>query len=163
VDDLGIAALRHRLELLPRLAIGAVECDHRLGDTRCRRRELAQILLAEVSSAEQRICQYLAEAAHETRLVIGREALEVDAEILRELQQQAHRHRSLIVLDEVEIARGDRELLRHLRLRQARVPSQAPHLVPEHQFRWHFRRPRIGSRICEIMSSLPFFHKTSIY
>ncbi len=80
--------VRDRLQLLACLAIGAIERGHGFRDPGRHRRELTQILLAEIGVAKQRVRQHLAEPAHEARLVVLGEALQVDAEILPELQQQ---------------------------------------------------------------------------
>ena len=61
------------------------------------------------------------------------EIMEVDLEGLSQLQQELDRHRALVVLDQVEVAGRDAELLRHLRLGQVMVAPQPADLVAQHR------------------------------
>ena len=71
----------------------------------------------------------LAQAHGEAPLVLLGQVLEVDLEGLAKLEQKRDRHRPLVVLDQVEVARTDAKLLRHLLLSQAPILPQPANLV----------------------------------
>src|SRR6185437_17183738 len=122
-----------RLDFVARLAKSAVELDDRLRQRRRQRRQLAQILrLDALAGRQRRIGENLAQAGDDAALVILGEGLQVEIETARQLQQQHRRDRALIVLDEVEIARADLELLGELYLAQPMLAPEAPDPVAEH-------------------------------
>ena len=119
------------LRVLARRAPGAIEIDDgaaglgRVGD------EPANLVGIDLGGAETGIGEDLAQRGGEAPLGIVGQFLQIDAEGLAELQQQRHRHRPLVMLDEVEIAGADAEALGHLLLRQPALLPQAADLGPE--------------------------------
>ena len=139
--------LRQRLQVVARAAEATVERHHRLPQSRGHRRQFAEILVLDVGAVEQRIGEHLAQPRHQPAFLVLGEGLQVDAELVTQLQQQRHRDRALVVLDQVQIAGGDAQLLRHLGLGQAVVAAQAADLRTQHRLLFHGRhdRPSDGS------------------
>ena len=80
---------------------------------------------------EDRIGKCLHEIVREPCVFIGRKRPNVDIEGLRELDQKLRGHGPAVVLDQVEVARGDVELGRHLALAEpvtsAKRAQPSPH------------------------------------
>src|SRR6266403_4871471 len=90
--------------------------------------EIAQFLLRQVDLPEQRIGKDLVQFGEETVLVGGGEIAQIEVIGLRQAEQQLRRHRALVSLYQVDIARGNLKALGHLGLRQAELladPAEA--------------------------------------
>ena len=83
--------------------------------------EIAQFLLRQVDLPEQRIGEYLVQFGEEAVFVGGREIAQIEVIGLRQPEQQLRRHRALVALYQVDIARGNLQALGHLGLRQAEL------------------------------------------
>src|SRR5229473_6124193 len=88
--------------------------------------EVAQFLLRQVDLPEQRIGKNLVQFGEETVLVSGGEIAQIEVIGLRQPQQDLRRHRALVALDQVDIARGNAEPLGDLGLRQAQLLADPP-------------------------------------
>lgn len=112
-----------RLRILARHAPGAIKIDH--GPCRIGRRGHQPLHLVgiDLGGVQRAVSEDLAQRRRQASLRIIRQLLQVDVENLAQPQEQRHRNRPLVMLDEVEIARADAETLGHLLLSQ---PSLAP-------------------------------------
>ena len=97
-----------------------------MSDARAQFGEIAQFLLRQVDLAEQRIGEDLVELGEEPVLVGGGEIAQIEVIGLREPQQDLRRHRALVALDQVDVARGNPEALGDLGLRQPQLLADAP-------------------------------------
>ncbi len=84
-----------------------------------------QLLQARRGVGEQRIGRGLAQIGDEAVDVVGGEGGEIHPEGLAERDEDAGRHRTLVVLDLVEIGDGEAEALGEGRLGQPRLLAQA--------------------------------------
>ena len=109
-------AVRQRLGILPEPAIGLVQAQHALGGGRRGRNELPDLAVRYPLLGEQRVPEHLAEPGGKPLVVILGELLEVDLEGLAQFEQQWHGDRPLVVFDQIQVARRDPDLSRHLRL-----------------------------------------------
>src|SRR5438876_3128664 len=89
-------------------------------------RQIAQFLFWEVDLPEQRIGKNLVELGEKTVLVGGRKIAQIEVIGFRQPQQDLRRHRALVALDQVDIARRNAEPLGDLGLRQAQLLADAP-------------------------------------
>src|SRR5258705_2319903 len=87
--------------------------------------EIAQFLLRQVDRLEQRIGKDLVQSGEETVLVGGGEIAQIEVIGLRQAEQYLRRHRALVPLYQVDIARGNPEPLGDLGLRQAELLADA--------------------------------------
>ena len=108
------------------LGIGGVEPLQRMGDAGAELGEVAQFLLRQVDLPEQRIGEDLVQFGEEAVLVGGGEIAQIEVIGLRQPQQDLRRHRALVALDQVDIARGNPEPLGDLGLRQAELLPDPP-------------------------------------
>ena len=103
------------------LGIGGVEPLQRMRHPGAQFGEVAQLLLGNVDLAEQRIGEDLVQLGEEAVLVGGGEIAQIEVVGFREAEQDLRRHRALVALYQVDIARRNPEAFRDLGLRQARV------------------------------------------
>ena len=103
------------------LGIGGIEPLQRMRHAGAQFGEVAQFLLRHVDLAEQRIGEDLVQLGEEAVLVGGGEIAQIEVVGFRQPQQDLRRHRALVALDQVDVARRDAEPLGDLGLRQARV------------------------------------------
>src|SRR6185436_15698177 len=96
--------------------------------------EIAQFLLRQVDLPEQRIGEYLVQFGEEAVFVGGREIAQIEVIGLRQPEQQLRRHRPLVALYQVDIARRNLEALGHLGLRQAELLADPAESGPDKQF-----------------------------
>src|SRR6202158_5743024 len=97
-------------------------------DARAQFGQIAQFLLREVDLPEQRIEENLVQLGEETVLVGGGEIAQIEVIGLRQPQQDLRRHRALVALYQVDIARRNTEALGDLGLRQSQLlpdPAEA--------------------------------------
>src|ERR1700712_4387132 len=87
--------------------------------------EIAQFLLRQVDLPEQRVGEYLVQFGEKTVLVGGREIAQIEVIGLRQPEQNLRRHRALVSLYQVDIARRNLQTLGHLGLRQAELLPDA--------------------------------------
>ena len=143
VDAGRLFAVEARRELLARLALRLV----RRGRARAPRGRSAGWLTAssrrsrrrELVARRKRVGEGLEQVVDEPRVVVAAERVQVDAEELRELDEQRRRERPPVRLDEVQVARRDAEPLGELDLAQALAPAQGPDLgsEPRSSRIWH--------------------------
>ena len=103
------------------LGIGGVQPLQGMSHTGAQFGEIAQFLLRQVDLPEQRIGEYLVQFGEEAVLVGGGEIAQIEVIGLRQPQQQLRRHRALVALYQVDIARRNLQALGHLGLRQAEL------------------------------------------
>src|SRR5437660_10224374 len=89
-------------------------------------REVAQFLLRQVDLPEQRIGKNLVQLGEESVLVGGGEVAQIEVIGLRQPEQDLRRHRALIALYQVDIARRNAQALGDLGLRQAKLLADPP-------------------------------------
>ena len=112
---------RHQRLAAAGLGIGGVEPLQRMRHAGAEFGEVAQFLLRQVDLAEQRIGEDLVQLGEEAVLVGGGEIAQIEVIGLRQPEQDLRRHRALVALYQVDIARRNAQPLGHLGLRQARA------------------------------------------
>ena len=139
---------RHHGLAAPRLGIGGVEPLQRMGDAGAELGEVAQLLLRQIDLAEQRIGEDLVQLGEEAVLVCGGEVAQIEVVGLGQPQQDLRRHRALVALDQVDIARRNAEPLGDLGLRQPQLLADPPEAGPYEQlfsgFAGHGRVPNVS-------------------
>jgi len=95
--------------------------------------EVAQLLLRQVDLAEQRIGEDLVQLGKEPVLVGGGEIAQIEVIGLGQPQQYLRRHRPLVPLYQVDIARRNPQALGYLGLRQAELLADPPEAGPDKQ------------------------------
>ena len=99
---------------------------------------MANFVGFDAGGVEAGIGEYLVQGGGQAPLGIVRQLLQIDAEDLAQLQQQRHRHRPFVVLDQIEIARADAEPAGHeLLVEAALLPQPADFLAEKRLFRCH--------------------------
>src|SRR5712692_5977598 len=88
--------------------------------------EIAQFLFWQVDLPEQRIGKNLVQLGEEPVLVGGGKIPQIEVIGFRQPQQDLRRHRTLIALDQVDIARRNAETLGDLGLRQPQLLADPP-------------------------------------
>ena len=88
-----------------RLDIGAIEALHGVRRVGTELDQIAQLLLRQLHLPKQRIAEHLVQLSEKAILVGGGEVTQVDVIGLRHLEQDLRRHRALIALDEIDVAR----------------------------------------------------------
>src|SRR6476620_231810 len=96
--------------------------------------EIAQFLLRQVDLPKQRIGKDLVQLGKETVLVGGGEIAQIEVVGLRQTEQYLRRHRPLVPLYQVDIARGNPKTLGDLGLRQAELLATAAESRADEQF-----------------------------
>ena len=129
--------LGQNLGIFAQLAVGLVEREHGLGRRRAGLGDGPDVRVPHWTVSEQGVAEHLPEARVELGVAVFGEFLEVDVERLPEAEQELDRHRPLIVLDEVQVARRNLELLRHLALLEAEILAKAANLVSQQDFPPH--------------------------
>ena len=117
---------RDSTRILARDPPSAIHRQHRAGGVRAGPRERRDLLGRYFLRAEQRVGERLAQTDLELLLLAPGQSGEIDAQRVRQLDQQRSRNRALIMLDEVQIARGDAEPRRERLLRQLALHPEAP-------------------------------------
>src|SRR6266481_8809406 len=97
-----------------------------MSDARAQFGQIAQFLLREVDLPEQRIRENLVQFGEKPVLVGGGEIAQIEVIGLRQPQQDLRRHRALVALYQVDIARRNAKALGHLGLRQSQLLADAP-------------------------------------
>src|SRR5260221_5629023 len=87
--------------------------------------EIAQFLLRQVDLPEQRVGEDLVQFGEKAVLVGGRKVAQIEVIGLREPEQDLRRHRTLVALYQVDIARRNLQALGHLGLRQDELLADA--------------------------------------
>src|SRR5882757_9935619 len=95
--------------------------------------KITQFLLRQVDLPEQRVGEYLVQFGEKAVLVGGREVAQIEVVGLRQPQQKLRRHRALVALYQVDIARGNLQALGHLGLRQAKLLADPAEAGPDKQ------------------------------
>ena len=108
------------------LGVGGVESLQRMRHAGAQFGEIAQFLFRQVDLAKQRIGKDLVQFGEEPVLVGGGEIAQIEVIGLRQPQQDLRRDRTLVALDQVDIARRNAETLGDLGLRQAQLLADAP-------------------------------------
>ena len=88
--------------------------------------EIAQLLFWQVDLPEQRIGKNFVQLGEKPVLVGGREIAQIEVIGFRQPQQDLRRHRALVALDQVDIARRNAKPLGDLGLRQSQLLADAP-------------------------------------
>src|ERR1700710_1300098 len=96
-----------------------------MSHTRAQFSEIAQFLLRQVDLPEQRIGKNLVQLGEEAVLVGSGEIAQIEVIGLRQPEQKLRRHRALVALYQVDIARRNLQALGHLGLRQAQLLADA--------------------------------------
>ena len=117
---------RHQRLAAAGLGIGGVEPLQGMGDAGAQFGEVAQLLLRQVDLPEQRIGEDLVQLGKEAVLVGGGEVAQIEVIGLRQPQQDLRRHRALVPLYQVDIARRNAQPLGDLGLRQAELLADPP-------------------------------------
>ena len=117
----------------PAVGVRPVKPHDRVGDARRCLGHLRHLVARHRQVAKQRIGEHLGEIARVGRLLVGREAADIDVVRLGQAQQHLGRDRALIALQIVQIAWADAEILRHAGLGEALVTAQPPQPRPQKQ------------------------------
>src|SRR6266478_192678 len=96
-----------------------------MSDTRAQFGEVAKLLFRQVDLAEQRIGENLVQLREEAIFIGAGEISEIEVIGLRQPQQDLRRHRPLVALYQVDIARRNAEALGDLGLRQPQLLADA--------------------------------------
>src|SRR6185437_1255509 len=102
--------------------------------------EITQFLLRQIDLPEQGIGKNLVEFRKEAILVGGSEIAQVKVIGFRKPQQDLGRHRALVALDQVDVARRNAESLGDLGLRQAQLLPDAAEARADQQLLPSFTR-----------------------
>src|SRR5216684_6629496 len=97
-----------------------------MGDARAQFGQIAQFLLWEVDLPEQRIGENLVQFGEKPVLVGGGEVAQIEVIGLRQPEEDLRRHRPLVALYQVDIARRNAKSLGDLGLRQAQLLADSP-------------------------------------
>ena len=116
---------RHQRLAAAGLGIGGIKPLQGMSHTGAQFGEIAQFLLRQVDLAEQRIGKNLVQFGKEPILVGGGEIAQIEVIGLRQPEQDLRRHRSLVPLYQVDIARRNAQSLSDLGLRQAELLTDA--------------------------------------
>ena len=114
----------------PRRLVRAVERQHSACGNGARDSHLPNVDRREVAFLEHGIGEGLRQIGNEARVLVGRERMHVHVEELRHANEKVRRQRPAVVLDEVQIAGRDRELLCELDLVEALATAQRANLRP---------------------------------
>ena len=106
-------------------AIGAMQLENGGGDIGRRVAQLDKLLVAGQFARHQRVGKDFAQL-RQKRFIVALQLFEIDLEGGGELQDELHRQRTLIALDEVEIGWRDAQFRRHGGLGQFHLMSDAP-------------------------------------
>ncbi len=137
------------------LGIGGVEPLQRMGDAGAEFGEVAQLLLRQIDLPKQRIGEDLVELGEKPVLVGGGEIAQIEVVGLRQPQQDLRRHRALVALDQVDVARRDAEPLGDLGLRQPELLADAPEAGSDEQL-----FPGIGGHRASLLCHSGFVLRT---
>ena len=113
------------------LGIGGIEALQGMSHTGAQFGEVAQFLLRQVDLAEQRIGEDLVQLGEEPVLVGGGEIAQIEVIGLGQAEQDLRRHRALVPLYQVDIARRNAQPLGDLGLRQPELLADPPEAGPD--------------------------------
>ena len=116
------------------LGVGGIEPLQRMRNAWTQFGEIAQFLLRQVDLPEQRVGKNLVQLGEKPVLVCGREIAQIEVIGFGQPQQDLRRHRALVALDQVDIARRNAEPLGDLGLRQPQLLADAPEARADKQF-----------------------------
>ena len=119
----GVAVLGRRRQLGGGQAVAPVQVDHGSGERGMGADDVRELGLVHVD-AEVAIHRDLSKFGDQSGVVVGREERGVDAEHLGDAKQHRDGQRAHVVLDLVEVARGDVEHLRQRGLAEAPFASK---------------------------------------
>src|SRR5712671_767062 len=134
LDQVADALDRIGLEARALVAVGHLRCDQGLAAARfgvggvqpLQRVSYPGAQFRQVDLPEQRIGKYLVQLGEKPVLVGGGEIAQIEIIGLRQPQQDLRRHRALVALYQVDIARRNAEALGDLGLRQAQLLPDPP-------------------------------------
>ena len=124
---------RHQRLAAAGLGIGGVQPLQGMGHAGAQFGEIAQLLLRQVDLAEQRIGEDLVQFGKEPVLVGGGEIAQIEVIGLGQPQQDLRRHRALVALYQVDIARRNAQPLGDLGLRQPELLADPPEAGADEQ------------------------------
>ena len=110
----------------PGLGIGGIQPLQRMRHTGAQFGEIAQFLFRQVDLPEQRIGENLVQLGEEAVLIGAGEVAQIEVIGLRQPHQDLRRHRALVALYQVDIARRNAQALGDLGLRQPQLLADAP-------------------------------------
>ncbi len=114
-----------------------VEVEHGPGDLGIGRHELAGLRLGGDLSLEDRVAEDLHEDRGELGVFAFPERLEVEVGELGEAQEEVRADRAAVVLDEIQVARGDPEPFRQGGLGEAFTKPQGTYAFAQMADRFH--------------------------
>jgi len=114
-----------------RLEERVVKMQHGARDLRIRCRQLARLRLGRDVSFEDRIPEHLHEGCRQLCVLAFGEGLHVEAGELREPDEEVRAEGTAVVLDEIEVAGGDAQALRHGGLREPLAQPQRAYALTE--------------------------------
>ena len=124
---------RHQRFAAAGLGIGGIEPLQGMGHAGAQFGEIAQLLFRQVDLPEQRIGEDLVQLGEEPVLVGGGEIAQIEVIGLRQPEQDLRRHRALVALYQVDIARRNPQPLGDLGLRQAELLADPPETGADEQ------------------------------
>ena len=122
---------RHQCLAAAGLGIGGVQPLQGVCDAGAQFGEIAQLLLRQVDLPEQRVGEDLVQLGKETILVGGGEVAQIEVIGFGQPQQDLRRHRALVPLYQVDIARRNAQPLGDLGLRQPKLLADPPEAGPD--------------------------------
>ena len=111
--------------VLPRHAPGAIERQHGPGGVRGAAGQRRDLVFRHIFGTEQGVGEHLSQAQFDLALLAAGEGGEIDLQGFAQLDQQGRGDGALVVLDQVQVARGDAEPSRQRLLRQFPLGAQA--------------------------------------
>src|ERR1700754_648634 len=118
--------------------------------------EIAQFLFRQVDLPEQRIGKNLIQLGKEAVLVGAGEVAQIEVIGLGQPHQKLRRHRALVPLYQVDIARGNAEALSDLGLRQPQLLPDAPEARADEQLFSRLSGHRGSAPICDKIYKVTF-------
>ena len=124
-------ALGQGLRRGARRLVGVVQAEQRAGDQRRVADHLAHVGGRQPVSVEDRIAEDLEQVGHETFVLPAPKRLQIELELLGQPDEHLGAESAAVVLDEVEVAGGNPEPLRHPGLAQPFPTTQGPDPGPQ--------------------------------
>ena len=125
---------RHQRLAAAGLGIGGIQTLQVMSHTGAQFGEVAQLLLGQVDLAEQWIGEDLVQLGKEPVLIGGGEVAQIEVVGLGQPQQYLRRHRALVPLYQVDIARRNAQPLGDLGLRQPELLADPPEAGAHEEF-----------------------------
>ena len=123
--------------------------------------QILHFLLRQVDLAEQRVGEDFVQLGEEAVLVGGSEVTQVEVIVLRQPEQDLRRHRPLVPLYQIDIARRNPKALGHLGLRQAHLLAQPAEPWPHKKLLPGIARHRPASRLS--VTKLTILHLLHVF